>query len=1167
MDESTTSSKPGAAKGTDKVFSGQQLNFVGFTNNKKASLIEVLASKEALASLKSAVTTKSDNGLDLKLQAAEAEVEKLKSRLVAEQKKITAMESSQSTLESQLKSLRKTVDDTQKTVESKETAIAQLGREKKVNELELQNFVKKFQQLNEEKGSIERKLAKLNEDYDKEAKNSSQYKDQSRKLTDEKTRLETDLKTARSQVTSQQEKISRLENDIANLNKTKAVLEVELADVKRQFEEEQLARDEIEAELEAIEARLEKENNDSSFAKEALEKAESVISALRQELETSNATLLKELSEKEILKQKLNELELSRGSAEREITSLKVRIEEMSLSAQRTVETTSPTKEKRSSVLGGLFSRDKSADMAKQIEVEAEMRKKVTDDLNKALHEKKVLELQLNDSKMKLAEADKELNQFKVILKKIEMQNVDSSKRGTMTMGRSSASRGNDEESKAILEKKIGELQKNNALAQIEITDLKRRLGEETGNRASIETRVKQLEQQLTDDAQARSTLEKKLSDIEAQYNSAAKDLSQARADYKKLSSTNEQQNEKIQNQQKTIALLQIERDDVSNKYGHMIRIKTELEAEASKLKQRLSEVLTNTIDPDEFTNIAEECNRVHREMNELQAKYDSLSMFYKQVVAENEAWKKKHEQDVVKIAELNRKSQQIGGSTDDLQVDAADGRSKRDRVINTKMKALEQKLNNEIARRAALESELAAVRQTKQLMESELDDVKKQLHAAMERPVSINTTVGGSAMNVMKHPSEFLKGRRLRPLLFPEHSEQPTMQGWLKMRIPKTGKLAKFDWLKKYAVLRDSKLFLFDKEKDKDLTNVHPFLDLKNDLFLIRSVKPKELIHLSTKEVTYVFTIHVVVAGFQSMASLDRLALSADTMPEPEILHKKIEVLEESIQKELRFKEATEKMIRVSTGDVRKRTQSELDECTRRLKVLRQEKMELEVQVGQTPRPHADDNTSLLAQSIADMRPLSPHTDDHSQEILNELEKKEAYQKGVQNMLDVVTNENTRNTLTRQLSGVKKEIQTLRSSLENLGTSISSNQLTKSSTKIAQTYEFKGHNFRVRTSTPNTVNGCYHCHESFFGSNQTLECTNCRLACHRFCYQLVGVACQEHIQFRRAQKWYFMANDESDKTRWVTGLDCVRANFREDPNRPMSPNDVNDIDSLLGIS
>lgn len=72
-------------------------------------------------------------------------------------------------------------------------------------------------------------------------------------------------------------------------------------------------------------------------------------------------------------------------------------------------------------------------------------------------------------------------------------------------------------------------------------------------------------------------------------------------------------------------------------------------------------------------------------------------------------------------------------------------------------------------------------------------------------------------------------------------------------------------------------------------------------------------------------------------------------------------------------------------------------------------------------------------------------------------------------------------------------------------------------------------------------------------------------MICHKFCYTLVSHTCQEYLNLKKAMKYYFMANDEQDKMRWISGLDIVRHNLKEHTKADVSKFGGGDIDSLLG--
>lgn len=77
------------------------------------------------------------------------------------------------------------------------------------------------------------------------------------------------------------------------------------------------------------------------------------------------------------------------------------------------------------------------------------------------------------------------------------------------------------------------------------------------------------------------------------------------------------------------------------------------------------------------------------------------------------------------------------------------------------------------------------------------------------------------------------------------------------------------------------------------------------------------------------------------------------------------------------------------------------------------------------------DTASSLLSEELS---PSSSHF--NQDEIFSEIEKKVSYRKGVENMLSLVHNENARSELQKQLSSVNRDIQALKTSIENLSES-----------------------------------------------------------------------------------------------------------------------------------
>jgi hypothetical protein len=202
------------------------------------------------------------------------------------------------------------------------------------------------------------------------------------------------------------------------------------------------------------------------------------------------------------------------------------------------------------------------------------------------------------------------------------------------------------------------------------------------------------------------------------------------------------------------------------------------------------------------------------------------------------------------------------------------------------------------------------------------------------------------------------------------------------------------------------------------------------------------------------------------------------------------------------------------------------------------------------------------------------------------ETSKKESIAQGIQNMLAVVADSSTRASLESQLASLNKEIQVLRKSYDSMnvreGTATPnsmnlSSQNDMSPKKLLQimnsTYESNGHTFKIKNVAPGL--NCEHCRDSLFGNNQTLECKNCRMVCHKYCHVAIKETCAEHLQLQHASKWYFMAADEADRTRWITGLESIRSSLREQEatarrrdkiSTSISRNNLNSENSLVKI-
>eukprot|EP00158_Paraphelidium_tribonemae_P009114 Partr_v1_DN28776_c0_g1_i1_m63096 len=1036
-----------------------------------------------------------------KIAQAEAECENLRKKLTQETKKAVSLESTQTTLESELVRIRKVLTSEMEKVAQKEEQMNQLERGKKLAHIELENLQKKYTSTLDERAEFEIKLNQLNETLEKELKSGSAAKEEQHSLRAEKARLETVLASANQKLETQTQSMKQSYDEIAVLSRRSAVLQVEVETLRSELANQQQEKDEVVVQLEDLELQMNNEKLKRTAVEEALAEAEQAITEVRANLADTESKLKEQIRDREMLQLKLSEIESAKYSADREVLTLKLKIDDMASS--NSVNTLASVTEgeakpgppvigagktigRRNSVLQSFMKKD---DSAKQLELEQGLRKQANQESAKLTAEKLSLENQLKESQSKLNSAKAEIVEAKKVIKNLEDKQSEKKGKGTLARGGVSAFGSDydlsklDNDSRAKLEKKIAEMKKTSAVTAIEISEIRKKYELEVEQRESLQKNVSQLQEQSQTFSQAKYTLETRVKELDGQVENLNRELTISRLEIEKSRATNEDQSVTIRTQAKTLALLETERDELLIRVQNISKQKAEVESEATSLKSRLNDLLSSHIDPDEFSALAEECSNFHRELTEMTLKYDELSLKYRR--ATNNA----------PGGDSTNRRNSVTEVVEDVE---STENSKRARMNVSKMKGLEQQLSVEMSRRAAVETELTAVKQSKSILENELDDLRKQISIQQQGSHSGPThNVISSTMNSIRSNITEYKLRKLRPILFPT-GVHPIVQGWLRIRIAKNVKRTKFEWVKKYALVRDNQLFLFDKEKEKDNSDARSVLNFRVNYFTVRPVDASELIHLSPKEVASVFSINILKDGFTSIVSLDNIA-GEHEQPDQVVWEKRLHAVTKSIDKEVHFKDATEKMIAAASGDTKKKLSGELEESLRRLKVLRSEKTDIEKGIK-----NLESDTATIYSAVT-------YSNEELQvnEITREIEKKEAYKRGVENMLSVTKNNDTRKSLNNQLEVVSHDIGTLRTSLtsldklDSLGSSMNMRSSSNGSSGSPKKLVRKTRLFDTQEKAPAQSN-------EFSGTT------------------------------------YLMALDETDRERWIYGIDCVATSVRE---------------------
>jgi hypothetical protein len=246
--------------------------------------------------------------------------------------------------------------------------------------------------------------------------------------------------------------------------------------------------------------------------------------------------------------------------------------------------------------------------------------------------------------------------------------------------------------------------------------------------------------------------------------------------------------------------------------------------------------------------------------------------------------------------------------------------------------------------------------------------------------------------------------------------------------------------------------------------------------------------------------------------ASIQYQTQQQQLLADAEEQKRRIETLEAAIAKEEKFRQAAEKIIAVSSDETQKRTKSELDECVRRLRLLRSELQALQC-LSRNESPSDGRQNSPTSPS--------PNNDNN---------------KRATSMIHI-----------RASSYIPPSSPSYQTKSMTMLTNMPPSPGAIAQKASQQIHEHNGHMFINKQQDATAT--CYHCHDILFGLNQSVQCTQCRMVCHKFCHTSVSVTCQEYMELRHARKWYLMAADEADRSRWVHLLDNMKVYTIVDPD------------------
>ncbi|KAI9002649.1 hypothetical protein BC832DRAFT_560539 [Gaertneriomyces semiglobifer] len=379
-------------------------------------------------------------------------------------------------------------------------------------------------------------------------------------------------------------------------------------------------------------------------------------------------------------------------------------------------------------------------------------------------------------------------------------------------------------------------------------------------------------------------------------------------------------------------------------------------------------------------------------------------------------------------------------------------------------------------------------------------------------------------------------------------------LRGWLK--VPKGGKVKK-GWKQRYAVVRDYKLYMYDRDKDVGSAEGSLVADLRYDIFVVKGVSQNELIHANAKDIDCIFKIQVANGdGNQSSNSRPSSLMLNDSHNETNdaaSIQRKITKLDGEITLEEKMLHAAEKMWSLSSEANRATLNSQIDAAQNRLRGLRveQDRYKALLQASDEPRTSfalIDQSHESLDEDICFFRKRL------DAQLAEELRKRDALVKVATATPKPADNRTPRtgkgltiSTTDQELNIVDRNIAKIKEDLVALSSDDHEQVIAviRSLTDATDRSSDHGHTFKLRQYYKPT--DCAICHDPLWGSkNQGLECTGCKMICHRSCRALVDVSCRDTQILRTVQPLYFMAQDPSDRSRWIVGLEHFKKELIE---------------------
>ncbi|KAJ3055695.1 hypothetical protein HK097_009662 [Rhizophlyctis rosea] len=1161
-------------------FAGQNLPFIGYTYIQNATAAVAWQTTAGLGRLTSGKNFPSNGslaqagggeGVDAgKLKEAQEEIRRLKASLEGGmgeaqglKEKVTGLENERSKLEADLKHLK-----TRSESDSKE------------------------------RDELEGTLSDVRKNLEKQTKENAEL----RKTVEEAEKVRKEFEAHKAEAQRASVAGRSREGDLEELKKNKESLEGDILDLKASMEAERKQRIGVTEHLKIVTQQLMQETLARKEAETEKGLQVSKVEGLGKELEAVKGVLGQEKATAERLTQANMQLAKDRAVVEVELEAARREVEEVKAKSDGLVKEVAALRSQQQSATGAQEAMETTR---KELEKASAAHQRASDELSRITKSKALLDVELSDVKKQLHNEVSAHASTKTSYESAEQ--LVAEQRSLIS---------NLEDSRKKLESQITALETDLQSAR---QSLETESTAHTGTKSSLLTLEQFIQKLTTDLRQSRSEVHQSQEAARKQYETSRDEidhlhsqLDNAKKEHQKTEDLFSQLQTTHETLQTTHTRLQRTLKTLQSDHEHALcllqsdntTLQTTLTTEQNlrKTQENLNRSLTSQITDLETRLDTQQSylSTLESDYSTLQKNYDASCYRIEELDAGARAFDSRAQSLHEKIHELENLNSSLHAQLDALHVSSDEKRAKSLENVSKgaggeKGGVMERQSRTARLRNVFFKTPVRGQGASMELI-SEGEDSEGRKHG--EGGVHMRSSTTSSAASMLSSLSTSI------PVFVFDPNEG--LRGYLK--LPKDGKVKK-GWRRVYAVVKDFKIFLYEKEKDVDGGEGSMVFDIRCDIFVPRPVQQSELIHASGKDIDCIFKIHAASVGVSSnTASIAASTLTSTT--DTTAIQRKIAKLTNEIALEEKMINAAERMWGVSTEAQRQSISQQIQASHGRLKILRGE---FEKQKGILAGIEGDGSSAASVGSGSPMTPAFSFAHDQEEDLEIVIQQVEAQLEDERKKRDAVLRMNNNG------GGSTDKLSNRRSAKDSLAQELADSELVHAEKCIAklnddltslrsgnkdriaavmkrikelnEDNEWFGHLLKLRQYYKPA--DCAVCHEALWGNkNQGLECTVCKLICHKQCKALIENTCQDVLTLKNAPAKYFMAEDPRDKARWLAGLTFYREQSQKSgeratptagvpvigrarsatlgkvpssPLKPLTPTSPIDIGSILG--